>query len=78
MTLYGVILFYTTSSVLRAEKRLHKDGFATKLVPTPRQFSSDCGIALRFDWNDHERITSILEEEKVEFDAIHFLDTNRI
>ena len=78
MTLYGVILFHTTSSVLRAEKRLIKEGFAIKLVPTPRQFSSDCGIALRFDWNDHKRITSMLGEEKVEFDAIHFLDANPV
>jgi hypothetical protein len=78
MTLYGVILFHTTSSVLRAEKRLMKEGFAIRLVPTPRQFSSDCGIALRFEWNDLERITSMLGEENVEFDAIHFLDTNPV
>jgi hypothetical protein len=78
MTLYGVILFHTTSSVLRAEKRLIREGFAIKLIPTPRQFSSDCGIALRFDWNDHERIMSMLGEGKVEFDAIHFLDANPV
>ena len=78
MTLYGVILFHTTSSVLRAEKRLIKEGFAIKLVPTPRQFSSDCGIALRFDWNDHERITLMLGKGKVEFDAIRFLDANPV
>ena len=78
MTLYGVILFHTTSSVLRAEKRLIQEGFAIRLVPTPRQFSSDCGIALRFDWKDHERITSMLGEKKVEFYAIHFLDANPV
>lgn len=78
MTLYGVILFHTTSSVLRVEKRLIKEGFAIRLVPTPRQFSSDCGIALRFDWNDHERITSMLGEKKVEFYAIYFLDANPV
>lgn len=78
MTLYGAILFHTTSSVLRAEKRLIREGFAIKLVPTPRQFSSDCGIALRFDWNDHERIMSMLGKGKVEFDAIHFLDANPV
>ena len=75
---YGVILFHTTSSVIRAEKLLIKDGTAVKLIPTPRQFSTDCGIALRFDWNCRDRITHVLEEARVEIDAVHFLDTRRV
>ena len=78
MTLYGVILFHTTSSVLRAEKLLIKEGAAVKLIPTPRQLSTDCGIALRFDWNCRDRITSVLEEARVEIDAVHFLDTRPV
>jgi hypothetical protein len=75
---YGVILFHTTSSVLRAEKLLIKEGDAVKLIPTPRQFSSDCGIALRFDWSCRERIKAAIEEARVEFDAIHFLDARPV
>ena len=45
MSEYGVVLFYTTSSVMAAEKKLVKEGFIIKLIPTPRQFSSDCGIS---------------------------------
>jgi hypothetical protein len=78
MTQYGVILFHTTSSAIRAEKVLVKEGAANKLIPTPRQFSSDCGIALRFDWNCRDRITSVLEEAQVEIDAVHFLDTRPV
>lgn len=73
MTQYGVVLFHTTSAVMRAEKLLIKEGYSIKLIPTPRQFSSDCGIALRFDWNCHEQMKSLLDEGKVEFDAILFL-----
>ena len=51
MTQYGVVLFYTTSAVMRAEKLLTKGRHFIKLIPTPRQFSSDCGIALRLEWN---------------------------
>ncbi len=74
MTQYGVVLFHTTSSVMRAEKLLTKEGYDIKLIPTPRQFSSDCGIALRFDWNCREQVKSMLNEARVEFDAIHFLE----
>ena len=75
MTQYGVVLFHTTSAVMRAEKLLMKERYSMKLIPTPRQFSSDCGIALRFDWNQSEQVKAALDEAKVEFDAIHFLDT---
>jgi hypothetical protein len=73
MTEYGVVLFYTTSSAIRAEKLLAKAGYAVRFIPVPRQFSSDCGIALRFDWHQHEQVKSALDEAHVEIDAIHHL-----
>ena len=73
MTQYGVVLFHTTSAVMRAEKLLVKEGFSVKLIPTPRQFSSDCGIALRFDWSCCEQVKSLLGDAKVELNAIYIL-----
>ena len=70
MTQYGVVLFYTTSAVMRSEKLLVQKGHSVKLIPTPRQFSSDCGIALRFDWSHLETVRSVLDEAKVEFGCL--------
>ena len=70
---YGVVLFHTTSSAMHAEKLLVKEGFTIKLIPTPREFSSDCGIALQFEWSYFEQVKSMLNAAKVEFDAMHFL-----
>ncbi|MDD5700782.1 MAG: DUF3343 domain-containing protein [Dehalococcoidales bacterium] len=71
MIQYGVILFHTTSSVMRTEKLLLKAGVKIKLVPTPREFSSDCGISIRFEWAKYEPLKVLLEEERVEFEAIY-------
>lgn len=71
MTRYGVVLFCTTSAVMRAEKLLMKAGYSIKLIPTPREFSSDCGIALRFDWADYEQVKLMLDTAHLEIDAIH-------
>lgn len=68
---YGVVLFYTTSSTMRAEKVLGKEGYVVKLIPTPRQFSSDCGIALRFGWEQRQQVEILLKENCVETEAIH-------
>jgi len=71
MTRYGVILFHTSSSAIRAEKLLKKAGHSIKLIPTPREFSSDCGVALRFDWADYEQVKLILDTAHLEINAIH-------
>ena len=71
MSNLGVVLFHNTSSVMRAEKVLQKGGVAIKLIPTPREFSSDCGIALQFEWSDAARVQEFLNEARVEVAGIN-------
>ena len=73
MSEYGIVLFFTTSSAMQAEKLLKKECYIVKLVPTPRQFSSDCGIALRFAWEHNETVLTALESARVEYDAVYRL-----
>ncbi len=68
---FGVVLFYTSSSALRAEKILQKGGLAVKLIPTPRELSSDCGMALRFRRSDDATVHSLLDSANVEIASIH-------
>ena len=63
---YGVVLFHTTSSAIRAEKVLGEEDYEVKLIPTPRQFSSDCGIALRFGWEQLKQVEATLKKNSVE------------
>jgi len=71
MNKYGVVIFYTTSSVMQAEKVLQKTSLNIKLIPTPREISSDCGIALRFDWDNAEFVEKTLDEANIEYAGIH-------
>lgn len=73
---YGVALFHTTSAALRAEKVLRANEIAVKLIPTPRELSSDCGIALRFDRGQMQTVQATLEEAGVEVAGIYELDAN--
>jgi len=45
---YGVVLFQSVNGALLAEKLLKKKGVEYKLIPVPRNLSSDCGVCLRF------------------------------
>jgi hypothetical protein len=70
MSEYGVVLFHTTSSALRGEKVLQRAGLTVKLIPTPREFSSDCGMALRFDWAQVEEVQGSLNAAHVEIAGV--------
>jgi len=71
MNKYGVVIFHTTSAVMRAEKVLMNESLNIKLIPTPREISSDCGIALRFDWDKEQNVKKILDEANIETAGIY-------
>jgi hypothetical protein len=70
---FCVVLFYSTSLAIRAEKVVKSAGIQVKLIPTPRHLSSDCGTALRFKPEDKERIINALNVEKIDYDRISTL-----
>lgn len=70
---YGVVLFYTNSAAMRSEKVLSQAGLSVRLIPTPRQLSSDCGIALRFEAARQPEVERLLSQARVEVAGIHIL-----
>ncbi len=65
MVQYSVALFDSTSQVMRGERVLGQAGVRVKMIPTPRQISSDCGMALRFDREESDRVVTILSENSI-------------
>ena len=71
---YGVVLLYSTSAAIRAEKLTKRAGLKVKLIPVPRQLSSDCGISLRFEWDQADEVRLVLEAKGVETQGIHRIE----
>ncbi|PKN10173.1 MAG: hypothetical protein CVU72_02060 [Deltaproteobacteria bacterium HGW-Deltaproteobacteria-7] len=69
---YSVMLFKAVSYVLKAEKILKKENLPHKLIPVPKNISSDCGICLRFDPALQNKIEAALLN-KVEVEEIRAL-----
>jgi len=68
---YAVVLFYSTQGAIKAERVLMRAGLAVKLIPTPRQFSSSCGTALRCAWTDIDAVCAALQAGSVEYESVH-------
>ncbi len=73
MSDHGVVLFHTTSAAFAAEKVLKKAGLECRLIPTPREFSSDCGVAAQVDWGQINAVSSALKNAGIDIGEIHKL-----
>jgi len=69
----GIVLSKTRALVMQTEKVLTAEGYSVSIVPTPRQLTGDCGIAVRFPWSFHEAVKAVLENAGVEFQGIQEL-----
>jgi Protein of unknown function (DUF3343) len=63
-----VILFDSTHWVIMAERRCQEAGISCQAIPVPRQFTSDCGIALEISENDKINVERILKDNSINAD----------
>ena len=68
---YAVVLVYSTSYALRAEKLLSKAGIGTKLIPVPRHLSSNCGVCIRIAQSDCGAAQRTLQKAGLEIEGVH-------
>jgi hypothetical protein len=67
---YSVVLFHSVSGALRAEKLLKAESVSIKLIPVPRNLSSDCGICVRFASEDEAKVKEILTQNNLQIQNI--------
>ena len=68
-----VILVDSTSHSLRIEQILLRSDIECKLIPVPRHLSSDCGVCVRIDAEDWDRIKGLLEQQKANYREVNKL-----
>jgi len=71
---HTVLLVYSTSHAIRAERVLRQAGISCKLIPVPRHLSSDCGVCVRVSRADTEAALETLEAANLELEGIHDLE----
>jgi hypothetical protein len=67
---FAVILVYSTSHAMRIEKLLKARGVACKMIPVPRQISSDCGVCIRITSAQAEAVRETIEKARIEIQGI--------
>ncbi len=73
MTECVVILVHSTSHAVAAERVLRRAGLKVRLIPTPRELSSDCGSALEILPDQREACEQALRQARVPIDRIEVM-----
>lgn len=69
--LYAILTFHTSHFAMKAKKSLDALSLPGELIPLPREFSSQCGLCLKVVWEEKDRVSQILAENKVIVHQIH-------
>ncbi len=64
------ILFHSSNYAMWAADELKIKGLVHRIVPVPRELSSDCGYCINISSEDSESAVKILEEKNIELDRI--------
>ena len=62
-----VILFKTTRDAIRAERLCKRNDISCKVIPVPRDISSECGMALEIDVKELKNVSDLFQSENVNF-----------
>ena len=65
-----IILFHSTNHAMWAADILKENNITHKMIPVPRELSSDCGYCIQFFNSSKEHIDELLLNSNVEFDTI--------
>lgn len=73
----GVLIFQGVHRVMRAERALRSAGLDVRLMPVPRQLSSDCGLSILFFLADRQAVEEALEAEGCPFEELYAVEAGR-
>ncbi|PKM83580.1 MAG: hypothetical protein CVU88_02245 [Firmicutes bacterium HGW-Firmicutes-13] len=71
---YYVATFYSTNYALKCEKILKTKNLNIKLIPVPRQVSSNCGLAARFSPECLSIFLDLCKEGTIEVEGVYSVE----
>ena len=61
---YGIAAFRSRQQVLMLENMLRREGVGVRVVTTPRDVALGCGLSVRFDMGDLERVERAIRAQR--------------
>ena len=68
---FGVITFKSTHYAIQADSTFKNEKISFRTIPTPREISRSCGLAIKFNLEDIEEIEDIINKNNIEVNGIY-------
>ncbi len=62
---FGVITFKSTHHAIKSESVFKNENIKFRTIPTPREVTHSCGLAIKFDLNENEFAKKIVYENQL-------------
>jgi hypothetical protein len=66
-----ILTFDSTHHAMRAESILKDNDLSIKTIPTPRDITLSCGLAIRVNIADKDRIVKMYEDKILDFKNLY-------
>lgn len=63
---FGIAAFRSRQQVTRFDSALRRAGVRSEIVSTPREVSLGCGLSVRFDLQDAQRVMNVYRRARPE------------
>lgn len=67
----GVITFKSTHHTIKFEEFLKNKNINFKTIPTPREITRSCGLAIVFDLEDLPKVNEIIANNEINIDSVY-------
>ncbi|NMA87036.1 MAG: DUF3343 domain-containing protein [Tissierellia bacterium] len=67
---FGVITFKSTNYAMKSELAFKNEEIVFRTIPTPREITHSCGLAIRFDLRDVDLAKEIVDKNHLNIDGI--------
>lgn len=73
---FGIITFKSVNHAMKGESIFKGEDIEFRTIPTPREITHSCGIAIRLDLKDTRLAKDIIERNQLEIKGIFKLTKN--
>lgn len=63
---FYIISFNSTHHAIRCEKLLLEGGLKVLTLPTPREIAASCGLSIKFELEDMDKVIEIMNNNEIE------------
>ena len=70
-TEFGIVTFESTHHAIKGESIFKEFQIPSKTIPTPRDITLSCGLSIRFDLTDLERVIDLVNNDNLAIKGVY-------